>query len=259
MRPPFLAICVACLLVLVTKPGWAHHPEFKIPHVFATGWGITLDAKGTGFYNDYARFALGKDLNRGNYVVAPYKRAMRGFKRDRSSCVYPKSIDTLMRTGDWSEGDSFIESNAMLRSPMYVFTREGDAVVHSAADLRGKRLAYALGSKVPKSLGNIGVEYVPIADEVDKAKILETGTVDAMIANMPDALFVFRALGQALPPHDPSYDPVPVPRIRIVCHDTPGNRDFIANFNHRLQDLAESGEMAAYLQELGLDPAHYMP
>lgn len=259
MRSSFLAISVACLLALATKPGWAHHPDFRLPHIFATGWGITLDAKGTGFYNDYARFTLGEALSRKNYVVAPYKRAMRSFKLDKSSCVYPKSIDMLMRTGDWSEGDSFIESGAMLRSPLYVFTREGAPIVHSTADLRGKRLAYTLGSKIPKSLGDIGVDYVPIADEVDKAKILETGTVDAMIANMPDALFVFQSLGQELPPHDPNYDPVPVPRIRIVCHDTPNNRDFIANFNHRLQELAASGEMAAYLTSLGLSPAHYIP
>ncbi|SDD88030.1 extracellular solute-binding protein, family 3 [Kordiimonas lacus] len=259
MRPSLLALSVACLLGLVAMPSWAHHPEFKVPHIFATGWGITLDADGSGFYNDYARFTLGTDLSNKNYLVAPYKRAMRGFKRDKSSCVYPKSIDTLMRTGDWEEGESFIESAAMLRSPLRVFTRDDMTIIHSPADLTGKRLAYALGSKIPHSLGDIGVEYIPVADEVDKAKILDTGTVDAMIANMPDAFFVFQSLGQPLPPHDPHYDPIPVPRIRIVCHDTPNNRDFIAQFNHRLQELAASGEMAEHLRELGLDPAEFMP
>lgn len=259
MRHIPLFLVFVFLLTIVARPSKAHHPELKIPHIFATGWGITLDADGSGFYNDYARFTLGSDLAQENYLVAPYKRAMRSFKRDRTSCIYPKSIDTLMRTGDWSEGESYIESSAMLRSPMRIFSRDATSIIHSQADLRGKKLAYALGAKVPNSMGDIGVEYVPIADEVDKAKILETGTVDAMIANMPDAYFVFKSLGQELPPHDPNYDPIPVPSIRIVCHDTANNKAFIKEFNHRLEELAASGEMADYLKKLGLSPIVYMP
>lgn len=259
MRAFAAALCFTYFLLSAANPAWSHHPEFKIPHIFATGWGITLDADGSGFYNDYARFTLGEGLGSENYLVAPYKRAMRRFQREKTSCVYPKSVDALMRTGAWSEGESYIESAAMLRSPMRIFTLDTKSVIRSPKDLRGKKLAYALGSKIPASLGDIGAEYVPISDEVDKAKILDTGAVDAMIANMPDALFVFQSLDRDLPAHDPNYDPIPVPHIRIVCHDTASNRDFIKRFNQRLQELAASGEMTKYLESLGLDPAIYMP
>lgn len=233
--------------------------EAETPHIFATSWGITLANDETGFYNDFARFVFGPLMTTGRYHVAPYKRAMRQFQSTKGSCVYPKSIDALLRTGSWEDGNMFIESDAVLKSPLRIFSAPLKPIIASREDLRGIRLAYALGSRVPNTLGDGPLEYVPVADEVDKAKLLDTGLVDAMIANMPDALFVFRSLNIKMPPYDPDFDPIPVPRIRLVCHDAPVSRQFIQALNARVEKLKASGEMADFLTENGLNPAKYLP
>lgn len=236
----------------------AHHMEGTV-HIYATGWGLTLKDDGTGFYSDLARFLLGAEMSESNYVVYPYRRAMRAFLADKDGCVYPKSIDSLYRTGDWEDGDHFLESTALIRSPIRIFTPEGAPVVAAHEDLAGKRLAFAMGSKIPKSLNADAVTFVPVADEVDKAKLLGTGTVDAIVANLPDAVFVFQSLGQPLPPYDPYFEPVPDPVVRIVCYDTPENRAFLQSFNARVEALTGSGELARFLEAKGLDAGNYIP
>ncbi|NVJ97796.1 MAG: hypothetical protein HWE25_06565 [Alphaproteobacteria bacterium] len=237
----------------------AHHPEVAKPHIYATGWGITLASDGSGFYNDFARFTLGPDSTENTYIVSPYKRAMRQFRNDKRACVYPKSVDVLIRTNDWAVGDAFIESDAMMRSPIRIFSRQGVPAISGTRNLKGLSLGYALGSRIPDSLGPIGAKYTPVADEVNKAKMLLLGTVDTIVANMPDAFFVFESLGSPLPAHDPNYDPVPVPRIRIVCHDTEANRNFIEAFNARLNMLTSGPEMANFMKKNRLDPSQFLP
>jgi len=228
-------------------------------HIYVTSWGITLATDGTGFYNDLARFLLDEKTTDKQYHIAPYRRAMRGFLEDAESCVYPKNVDALYRTGDWGEHDRLIESDGLLKSPIRVFTPVGQPTISQEADLSGKRIAYAMGAKIPHSVHVADAIFIPVADEVDKAKLLKRGTVDAIVANLPDALFVFRHLKEPLPPYDQDYLPVPPPVIRIVCHDTPNNRAFMERFNARLKQTVKSGALAHFFDQNGLDPKTYMP
>ncbi|MCJ9428646.1 hypothetical protein [Kordiimonas marina] len=227
-------------------------------HIYATSWGITLATDRTGFYNDLIRFLLDAETARKHYDVIPYRRAMRAFLEDRQSCVYPKNVDTLYRTGDWDEHDRLIESDGLLRSPIRIFTPPGKPLISQETDLTGKRIAFAMGAKIPHSVKVPDVTFIPIADEVDKAKLLRTGTVDAIVANLPDVLFVFRHLQEPLPPYDPNYVPVPTPIIRIVCHDTPANRAFLRGFNARLKQATESGALATFFRLNGLEPSIFL-
>ena len=252
----FIFSCFASLLI--ASEAKAHH-EMGTPHVYATGWGVTLGDDGHGFYNDFAHFVLGDRKNADEYIVLPYRRAMRSFETDANGCVYPKSIDALVRSNSMADGDSYIESKALLRSPIRVFTPEGHRVITSDSELAGLRVAYALGSRIPKSVKAEGVDFIAVADEVNKAKILSSGTVDAMIANMPDAFFVFQSIGKDMPPFDPDYDPVPVPRIRIVCHDTGATRAFILRLNERIDALIQSGDLARFIESYDLPAGEYLP
>lgn len=231
----------------------------RATRIHATGWGITLAVDGSGFYNDFADFAFGDPALHADYRISPYKRAVRAFLEDKNSCVYPKSIAVIRRTHMARGGNAFIESDAMLRSPVRIFSAADTPVITRTEDLAGLRLAFALGSKLPESIGRDDVRFVPVADEADKAKLLYTGTVDAVVANMPDAFFVFDSLGRDLPRYDPAYSPFPEPKIRVFCHDTAENRVFISALNARINAVVTSGEASAFLSRAGLKPGRYLP
>lgn len=253
-----MLLTAAGLLSAASRIHGADEPPLAT-RIHATGWGITLAADGSGFYNDFAAFLLNDPALHADYRVSPYKRALRAFLDDRHSCVYPKSIAVIRRTHMTRGGDTLIESDAMLLSPVRVFSAPDTPVISSNKDLAELRLAYALGSKVPESIGRDDIRFIPVADEVDKAKLLYTGTVDAVVANMPDAFFVFDSLGRDLPRYDPAYSPVAEPNIRVVCHDTPQNQIFISALNARIKAVVSSGEAGDFISRAGLMPARYLP
>ncbi len=255
----FLVALITTLKVgIVTGSVFAHHDQ-PTPHIYATSWGLTLNADGTGFYNDFARFALGPEESFNRYYVYPYKRAMRHFEEEKNACIYPKSVTALRRTAAIPKDANLIESHGMMRSPLRIFTPPGTNPVRNEYDLHGMSIAYALGSNLSKTIKAYGSRFVAIADETDKAKMLLGGNVNAMLANMPDAFFVFQTLGVPLPPNEPAYLPVPAAHVRIVCHDTEATRAFIDRLNKRIEALVRDGEMAEFLSRQGLTATEYLP
>ncbi|WP_417460021.1 hypothetical protein [Kordiimonas sp.] len=255
----FLATLMVSLVPVIPTGSARAHDDALTPHIYATSWGLTLSADGSGFYNDFARFTLGPEETLDHYYAYPYKRAMRHFEEENNACIYPKSITALQRTSAVPKNAKLIESEAMMRSPLRVFTPPGTNPVRNEYDLHGMSIAYALGSNLSKTIKAYGSRFAAIADETDKAKMLLGGNVDAMLANMPDAYFVFQQLEVPLPPNDPAYIPVPAAHARIVCHDTEENRAFITRLNQRIEMLVKDGEMAAFLKAQGLNAEEYLP
>lgn len=259
MLRPFTISLLFCLTLALSAGAASTRHDPSTPHIYATSWGLTLSADGTGFYNDFAHFVLGPDDATTRYYVYPYKRAMRHFEHEKQACIYPKSIRALKRTGALPKNARIIESDRMMRSPLRVFTPPGTNPVRKAEDLGGMRIAYALGSNLARTVKAHGSHFVAISDETDKAKILLGSNVDAMLANMPDAYFVFQNLGVAMPPYDPAYLPVPAAHARIVCHDTKETRAFIKKLNGRIKTLVADNHMADFFKGQGLNPDEYMP
>lgn len=221
------------------------------PKVYVTAWGLTLESDGSGFYNELGHFIL-KDTT-ADYDIEPYRRAVRRFLKDGESCLYPKNIEALLHTRDINTTDGLIESLPVIRSIVALFTPEGAPLVRGPSDLAGKRVAYALGAKVPEYLGADGAFFIAVSNEVDKARMLLNNRVDVMIANLPDARLVYRHLDSALPPYDPMYHPFQSAKIRVVCHDTPTNRTFMEQVNKNLLSLHENGGLAAFLEKHDLN------
>lgn len=245
-----LSAGLACL------PVRAEPAEFPPTKMYATAWGLTLARDGTGFYNELARFVLGS-LNI-DYEIRPYRRAMRHFFENPGSCLFPKSVAALVRTNEIPTAAGFINSIPVQKTFVAVFTPTGTSPVHGPSGLNGKRVAYAMGSKVPEYLGAEGAFFIAVADEVDKAEMLLSGRVDVLVANLPDAGIVYNHLGAPLPPFDPDYLPFPAATSRFLCHDTPGSQAFMDSLNKRLRHLHSSGELAAFYQSHGLEPSLYL-
>lgn len=252
----FLMAATLCVGLAATPAVFAEPSEFMPSKIYATAWGLTLAADGTGFYNDLGRYVIdGLPIG---YDIEPYRRAMRRFFDDTSSCVFPKSVAGLIRTREVNNAAGFIQSLEIQKTFVAVFSAMGQSTIGGPADLAGKRVAYAMGSKVPEFLGAEGAFFIAVADEVDKARMLITGRVDVMVGNLPDAGIVYQHLGSDLPPYDPAYAPFATASSRIVCHDTPGNRAFMDMLNQRLRTLRTSGALADFYRRYGLDPALYL-
>ncbi len=254
----YLAASSLALMLCAERlaPLEAETTEFPPSKVYATAWGLTLSTDGGGFYNDLGRYVL-QGLNI-DYDIEPYRRAMRSFYEEQSSCVYPKSILGLIRTKDIDNSAGFIQSVPIQRTFVAVFAPPGKPAVRGPEELAGKRVAYAMGAKVPEYLGAEGAFFIAVANELDKARMLLTGRVDVMVGNLPDAGLVYSHLGSALPPYDPSYRPFPAASSRIVCHDTPGNRAFMDQLNRRILSLHQSGDLKRFYEGFGLNAGLYL-
>lgn len=244
------------LVLLVSFPPIAESAAESPSKLLGTAWGLTLARDGTGFYNDLARFVVGSIAI--TYDVQPYRRAMRAFFDDPNACLYPKSLQGLLRTHDIPSTAGFIHSDPIQRTFVAVFSQHGKPTIARRTDLERKRVAYAMGSRVPEFLAADGADFIAVSDEVDKAKMLLNNHVDVMVGNLPDAQLVYQQLGASLPPFDAGFDPFPSARTRIVCHDTPGTRQFIGRINARLSKLLSSGELADFYELYGLDASLYI-
>lgn len=227
-------------------------------HIYATAWGMTLAENGTGFYNDLANLYLTGLETSVNYDIRPYRRAKALFFRDKASCLYPSNIELLREGGEISSADGFIDTVGFLQVKVYVFSPPGTTPPAKIDDVAHQSVAYAMGSRIPYFLRNTKADFIAVANESDKAKMLLTGRVDLMTAAMPDAKFVFDAMGVPLPPFDPSYELNNTP-VRMTCHDTPENRSFADAFNQHAQALVQSGEVQKLFEIHRLDPKLYLP
>ncbi|WP_417455680.1 hypothetical protein [Kordiimonas sp.] len=226
-------------------------------HIFATDWGLTLKSDGTGFYNDLAQLLFSTEMGAIDYEILPYRRAKRHFFEEYGACLYPSSIDYLTSTGDITDTETFIGSRSVLSNKIHIFSRHGTTPPENYAGLKGKRIAYAMGSRIPFALEGTNAFFIAVADEVDKAEMLLTGRVDMISAAMPDVKFVFDSLGVPLAPFDETLV-VAGSGIGLVCHNTAANAAFLTSFEARLDGLLKSGELQVFLRNQGLDPDDYL-
>ncbi len=227
-------------------------------HILGTDWGLTLKSDGTGFYNDLAKLVMPPSLGDVDYEILPYKRAKRAFLASKTSCLYPNSLGYLISTGTLNSRDAFIGSRSVVAAQSHIFSPLGTKPPAGPDDLKGQRVAYALGSDVANLLKGSGAYFVAVSDEVGKARMLLEGRTDLLVAVLPDAKFVFDSLGTDLPPYEPAFA-LDTTEIGIVCHATKENKAFIQAFDGYLEGLVASGQLRAFLISHGLDPKSHMP
>lgn len=238
-------------------PLLADDPITHRTHIYATDWGLTLKADGTGFYNDLAQLLFSPEIGSVDYEILPYRRAKRHFFEEAGACFYPSSLEYLATTGDMEHARDFIESGSILRNRIHLFSAPGKPAPRNREDVNGKRVAYAMGSKIPYALPDTTALFIAVADEVGKAEMLLTGRVDIISAALPDVKFVFDSLGVEMAPYDPDFV-IAGAGIGVVCHNTPENVFFLAQLERRMTQLKQTGRLHKFLSDSGLDPDDYL-
>lgn len=248
------------LMVCFTHPLLAQEdpaPRAEKTTIYATSWGMTLAADGTGFYNDLARLILSPLMDDIRYDLIPYRRANRIFVQDNRACHFPSTLSYMQAVGVIENTDSFIQSGSFMRTMGLIFGPYETRPPASPDDIRGKIIAYPMGAEIPRLLPNLGVSFIPVADETGKAEMLLSGRVDFMVAYMPDAKFVFDQLAQRLPPFDPTFA-IHDEEIAIVCHRTAETEALIDKVNSRILAAREDGSLTYFLGMSGIDPEFYL-
>lgn len=227
-------------------------------HILGTDWGLTLKSDGSGFYNDLAKLVFPPSVGNIDYEILPYKRAKRAFLANKTSCLYPNSLGYLVNTGAIKNPEAFIGSKSVVAAQSRIFSPHDIKPPAGPGDLKGLRVAYALGSDVANLLKGSGAHFVAVSDEVGKARMLLEGRTDLLVAVLPDAKFVFDSLGTDLPPYDPEFT-LDSTEIGVVCHATEENKAFTQVFDRHLEGLVSSGKLRAFLISKGLNPEAHMP
>lgn len=226
-------------------------------HIYATAWGASLAADGTGFYNDMARLVLGPLMAEVQYDLIPYRRANRIFDQDKASCHYPSTLHYMSVTGIVADTSSLIQTRNLIRTVARVFSRRGETPPSSVEDARGKSIAYTMGAEIPVLFEGYGRRFIPVADETHKAEMLLSGRVDLMVGYTPDILLVYQQLGEQIPAFDPSFS-INDEHNAFVCHRTPANEGLVAKIDARVESLLESGAFADFLEGYGLTADEYL-
>ncbi|NVJ97164.1 MAG: ABC transporter substrate-binding protein [Alphaproteobacteria bacterium] len=251
---PVLAILSAFSLYTA----FASAEDDAVTTVLASEWGITLKSDGSGFYNELARLVLAEDVGRTDYRIVPYRRSNTQFLKATDTCRYPDSIETLVADGHVKNGEAFIESIPFINVHVHLFSTPGSIPPRTAADIEESTIAYPMGARTHLKIPAKGAKFVPVSDELAKAKMLLSGRVQFIAAALPDLKFVLAAIGHPMLPYHEPYIVENLP-LGIVCHQTAENNAFIDRVNRRIKTLHEGGDLALFFLHHGLDPHGYTP
>ena len=240
-------------------PALSEDPENAI---FGNGWGMTLALDGTGFYNDVLHQVLSLSKTDKLYQPLPYKRAKTEFAKNIESCLYPARIEHLLRGQEIENARDYVETTPLVFVESHFFSRPGTEPLTALSEIEGKMVAYPNGSALPTVFAEYGAIFVPTTDETTKARMLLAGRVDHMSGSLPDNIFVFKALGEELPPYNPDLALIRI-GVGVVCHKTAENEAFVGAVNATLAMPSTRAQLAALYQTLGVDdrflPRHGSP
>jgi ABC-type amino acid transport substrate-binding protein len=220
--------------------------------IFGNGWGMTLALDGTGFYNDVIHQVLASGAVQKPYLPLPYKRAKTEFAKTGGSCLYPARIEHLRRGGEIGSATDYVETLPLVLVESHIFSRPGMPPLTSLDELAGRLVAYPNGSALPTAFGKYGATFVPTTDETTKARMLIAGRVDHMSGSLPDNFFVFKALGEDLPPYNPEMALIRI-GVGVVCHKTAENEALVEMVNAALAKPESRAALEAIFRDAGLE------
>jgi len=246
-------LMLACFPIGLSAQDNDRQPSISL---YASAWGITLEADGSGFYNDLARLLLDADLGDVDYMIVPYRRATTRFLNSHDSCRYPDSIQVLMADGHVTSPEGLVETRPVVNAQVHIFSAPGTQPPANLQDMAGKSIAYQLGSTTSQKLKGVELQETAVADELSKARMLLTGRVDLITASLPDLKFVLRKLGHAMLPYSKEFIVEDLP-LGIVCKATPVTTAFIGKLDARIKTLQDDETLARFYSQQGLHRRGY--
>lgn len=229
-------------------------PAADTARVYAPEIHYMLSKEGTGIYHDFWNTVMGPQDKPPLHIV-PYLRSAHILRHDNGACRYPtdKGIISVQKEKDGFVYNTLIWSEGFFTSTVHAFARPGMKPPATIGDFQGRSIVVPVGYTAPPELEEQNNVILNVASEHQRATMLMSGRVDLMIASMPSAKFVMESLGVTTLPYDPNLT-LKTFSLRLVCHDTPLNRQLITKFNKGLMTARKRGDIKSIYARYNLSP-----
>lgn len=179
----------------------------------------------------------------------PINRVWRGIGLDPTACTFPTSISAVVSMSmQGLTRQTLVQSDFVDHVRYRAVVRAGQPKIQSIQQLEGKTVAAWTGIPNRQLAGVENVQIIETHSEESRVLMLYNDRVDVMFGFVPDLHLVSEKLN--LPQPDSSDTLVIWDReegTRLVCHDTPSNRQTIESFNQALSVVRETGKLREIL------------
>jgi len=214
-------------------------------------WGPSIETNGSGLYVELLHFILrGTDHGYRTHFV-DYDDLNQMLLYGGHYCAYPISKATLLASIGVLDPESLLESRPVLVSHTHAFSREGEAVLKTEAQLRNKLLIQIRGENYNHNESTRLARFWNVDSELRKVEVLLSGRGDAMLGSMPEILFSFEQLGIPLLPYDPDFNILSY-RNALTCRAVPGAKAIVEGFSRRVDSALADGALRQKAIALGV-------
>lgn len=187
---------------------------------------ISDKAEQKGLYNDFL-----DTLPAHNLIFMPPSRIEMEFNKKYIDCIFPASSQ------GFDDMTGLIESIPIKEIGAYVFSK----------DSKWRESPYpAIAIRHGFEYGNIRkslkARYVELPSDLDSAKMLNNGRVDAMIGYLADATAAFKLLDLPSLQYDQN-KPIYIQKDAMICLDNPVNRGVIEQVNSAIKQWRKAGKL----------------
>lgn len=176
------------------------------------------------------------------------KRIWRGMDSNSSACAFPVSQNSVNLALPHIKMDDLIQSQTIDHVSYRAFNLPNQMVISSLDNLKGMKIGAWNGMPNELLTNNLDINFELTNNTESRVKMLYNKRVDAIFDFVPDIYLVIEKLGlEQLPTMD---------RLKIwggrngthlVCHNTPENAAFVAEFDRVLNIIREKEGLSAIL------------
>ncbi len=214
-------------------------------------WGPSIQADGTGMFVDLFRFVLKGHEHRYEIEYVSYDKALRLLLYSDVDCAYPVSKPTILVSMKHVDAAQLIQSQPVLVSKTYVFSRPGEPVFSTMEALKGKLLIQIRGENYNHNFTTVRARFWNVDSEPEKVRVLLGGRGDAMLGSMPDILITFAEMGVEIPPYDPDFSVLDYDNA-MTCRNSAEAAALVDLFNRRIRETVEDGSLRAHAVDNGV-------
>lgn len=215
---------------------------FAVPvHVESAEKGLLID-----LVREVARTA---DIDIQIHVVPP-RRAVSGLQTGTYAMLFP-ALDVMFPAG----APIVRSSEAIECKEDFVFTRKGDKLLRTLADLKGKRVGITRGYPYARELSEGNQDFTlegAVSDESNIGKLV-AGHIDAFVVDEKTGLEEFRRLGMTDRMQYDRHLPVSRQEVYYAFGNSPESPELARRFSEALAQLKRDGRFRSITRGIALD------
>lgn len=161
-------------------------------------------------------------------IFMPPSRIEIEFDKSYIDCIFPASSQGI------DDMSALIETAHISEIGAFVFSQQSQW-----KDKERPLIAIRHGFEYGNIRDKLVASYIELPSDLDGARMLENGRVDALIGYITDVSAAYKLINRAVPSYNEK-NPIYVQRDAMICKDTAVNRDFVDHVNKSIELWLES-------------------